>query len=108
MNATAASIAADIGVQNVRVRAVGEDQGGFHPVNEADLFGLEYWSLEQAKFGNKKLPVMTGKVVIIISAAGAIGCGHSRVVCHSRRTTGACGLTGTEIVTLPTLSQKMP
>ena len=73
VNATAASIAADIGVQNVRVRAVGEDQGGFHPVNEADLFDLEYWSLEQAKLGRSMPPVMTGKVVMVTGAAGAIG-----------------------------------
>ncbi len=73
-SAKAASVAADLGVQNARVRSVGEDQGGFHPVNEADLFDLEYWSLEQAKLGKSKPPVMTGKVVIITGAAGAIGC----------------------------------
>ena len=72
-NAKAASVAADLGVQNVRVRSVGEDQGGFHPVNEADLFDLEYWSLEQAKLGKAKPPVMTGKVVMITGGAGAIG-----------------------------------
>ena len=72
-NAKAASVAADLGVQNARVRSVGEDQGGFHPVNEADLFDLEYWSLEQAKLGKSKPPVMTGKVVMITGAAGAIG-----------------------------------
>ena len=72
-NAKAASVAADLGVQNVRVRSVGEDHGGFHPVNEADLFDLEYWSLEQAKLGKSKPPVMTGKVVMITGAAGAIG-----------------------------------
>tara|TARA_B100000242_G_scaffold286362_1_gene251844 strand:- start:877 stop:1062 length:186 start_codon:yes stop_codon:yes gene_type:complete len=48
-NANVASVAADLGVQNARVRHVGEDQGGFRLVNEADLFDLEYWSLEQAK-----------------------------------------------------------
>ena len=72
-NAKAASVAADLGVQNARVRSVGEDKGGFHPVNEADLFDLEYWSLEQAKLGKSKPPVMTGKVVMITGAAGAIG-----------------------------------
>ena len=72
-NAKAASVAADLGVQNARVRNIGEDQGGFHPVNEADLFDLEYWSLEQAKLGKAKPPVMTGKVVMITGAAGAIG-----------------------------------
>ena len=72
-NAKTASIAADLGVQNARVRSIGEDKGGFHPVNEADLFNLEYWSLEQAKLGKSKSPLMTGKVVIITGAAGVIG-----------------------------------
>ena len=72
-NAKAASVSADIGVQNARVRSVGEDQGGFYPVNEADLFDLEYWSLEQAKLGKSKSPSMTGKVVMVTGAAGAIG-----------------------------------
>lgn len=72
-NAKAAGIAADLGVQNARVRAIAEDQGGFHPVNETDLFDLEYWSLEQAKLGKSKPPAMTGKVVMVTGAAGAIG-----------------------------------
>lgn len=72
-NAKAASIAADIGVQNIRIRQTAEDQGGFYPVSEGDLFDLEYWSLEQAKLGKSKSPPLTGKVVMITGAAGAIG-----------------------------------
>lgn len=47
--AKAARIAADLGEQNLRVRAVAEDAGGFYPIGEDDLFDMEYWSLEQAK-----------------------------------------------------------
>jgi rhamnose utilization protein RhaD (predicted bifunctional aldolase and dehydrogenase)/NAD(P)-dependent dehydrogenase (short-subunit alcohol dehydrogenase family) len=71
--AKAARVAADIGEQNLRVRAVGEDAGGFCPVGEADLFDMEYWSLEQAKLGKGKPPVFAGQVVLITGGAGAIG-----------------------------------
>ena len=37
-------------------------QAGFHPVQEQDLFDLEYWSLEQAKVGKAKSPAMQGKL----------------------------------------------
>lgn len=53
--------------------ADGADAGGFHPVQEQDLFDLEYWSLEQAKLGKAKPPAMQGQIVIITGGAGAIG-----------------------------------
>ena len=43
-NAKTASIAADLAEQNLRVRAIGEDKGGFFPLNEKDMFDCEYWS----------------------------------------------------------------
>ncbi|MBK0327975.1 bifunctional aldolase/short-chain dehydrogenase [Rhodobacteraceae bacterium F11138] len=72
-NAKAASVAADIGEQNLRVRAVAEDAGGFRPIGEDDLFDMEYWSLEQAKLGKGTPPALGGRVVMITGAAGAIG-----------------------------------
>ena len=48
-NARAASAAADLAEQNLRVRSVGEDAGGFYPLDEKDQFECEYWSLEQAQ-----------------------------------------------------------
>lgn len=75
----AASIAADIGEQNLRVRAVGEDHGGFRPIPEVDLFDMEYWSLEQAKLGRSKPPPLQGRVALVTGAAGAIGREISRV-----------------------------
>lgn len=71
--AKAASVAADLGEQNLRVRAVAEDHGGFQPIGEDDLFDMEYWSLEQAKLGKSKAPDFAGRVVLVTGGAGAIG-----------------------------------
>ena len=72
-NAKAASIAGDLVVQNARVRAIGEDAGGFRPISEKDLFDCEYWSLEQAKLGKGAPPKFQGKIVMITGGSGTIG-----------------------------------
>ncbi len=72
-NAKAASIAADLAEQNLRVRAVGKDSGGFCPISEQDLFEIEYWSLEQAKLGKAKPQALEGRIVMITGGAGTIG-----------------------------------
>lgn len=77
-SARAASVAADLGEQNMRVAAVGEDRGGFRPIGEDDLFDMEYWSLEQAKLGKAKAPPLQGRVVLITGGAGAIGLATAR------------------------------
>ena len=46
VNGKAASAAADLAEQNILVRSVGEDFGGFFPLKEKDMFDCEYWSLE--------------------------------------------------------------
>ncbi len=72
-NAKAASAAADLAVQNIRVRTIGEDAGGYRPLGEKDQFECEYWSLEQAKLGKGKPPRFQGRVVMVTGGAGAIG-----------------------------------
>jgi rhamnose utilization protein RhaD (predicted bifunctional aldolase and dehydrogenase)/NAD(P)-dependent dehydrogenase (short-subunit alcohol dehydrogenase family) len=69
----AARIAADIGTQSARAIADGEAAGGFRPVGEADLFDMEYWSLEQAKLGKGSRPPFQGRIVLVTGGAGAIG-----------------------------------
>ena len=78
-NQKAASIAGDLVVQNARVRAVGEDAGGFYPISEKDLFDCEYWSLEQAKLGKGKKPPFEGQVVMITGGGGTIGRATAKV-----------------------------
>jgi rhamnose utilization protein RhaD (predicted bifunctional aldolase and dehydrogenase)/NAD(P)-dependent dehydrogenase (short-subunit alcohol dehydrogenase family) len=77
-SAGAASVAADLGEQNMRVAAVAEDRGGFRPICEDDLFDMEYWSLEQAKLGKAKAPALAGRVVMVTGGAGAIGLATAR------------------------------
>lgn len=77
--ASAARIAADIGEQTLRVMADGEARGGFYPIREADLFDMEYWSLEQAKLGKGAKPALQGQVVLVTGGAGAIGLATAKV-----------------------------
>lgn len=77
-DAASASIAADLGEQNIHVRRIGEDHGGFAPIGEGDNFAMEYWSLEQAKLGKTKPPTFAGRVVMVTGAAGEIGAAISR------------------------------
>ncbi|HBU96481.1 class II aldolase/adducin family protein [Thalassospira lucentensis] len=52
-NDKAARIAGDLGEQTARIINAAEDVGTFQPIHEADLFDMEYWSLEQAKLQKK-------------------------------------------------------
>ena len=72
-SAKEASVITDLAQQNIKVMADGADAGGFCPVQEQDLFDLEYWSLEQAKIGKSKPLAMQGRVVVITGGAGVIG-----------------------------------
>ncbi len=72
-NAKAASAASDLAAQNMNVMTNAQACGGFFPVNEEQLFDMEYWSLEQAKLGKGKPPAMQGRVVMITGGGGAIG-----------------------------------
>ena len=47
--------------------------GPFRSCPDADLFDVEYWSLEQAKLGNRRPLAFEGHVVVITGGAGAIG-----------------------------------
>ena len=47
--------------------------GNYVPLKSNDLFDMEYWSLEQAKLGKSKAPLLQGKVAYITGAASGIG-----------------------------------
>jgi rhamnose utilization protein RhaD (predicted bifunctional aldolase and dehydrogenase)/NAD(P)-dependent dehydrogenase (short-subunit alcohol dehydrogenase family) len=68
-----AKIAADLAEAAVAAITDAEAVGRFEPLPEADLFDVEYWSLEQAKLGSTKEPPLAGQVAVITGAAGAIG-----------------------------------
>ncbi len=68
-----ARIAADVGEMWIEAARDAESVGRFQPVSRADLFALEYWSLEQAKLAGAKAKPFTGQVVLVTGGAGAIG-----------------------------------
>jgi rhamnose utilization protein RhaD (predicted bifunctional aldolase and dehydrogenase)/NAD(P)-dependent dehydrogenase (short-subunit alcohol dehydrogenase family) len=68
-----ARIAGDLAEAAVATITDAEAVGRFEPLPEADLFDVEYWSLEQAKLGGAKELPLAGQVAVITGAAGAIG-----------------------------------
>jgi rhamnose utilization protein RhaD (predicted bifunctional aldolase and dehydrogenase)/NAD(P)-dependent dehydrogenase (short-subunit alcohol dehydrogenase family) len=68
-----AKVAADLAEAAIATITDAEAVGRFEPLPEADLFDVEYWSLEQAKLGNAKELPLAGQVAVITGAAGSIG-----------------------------------
>ena len=68
-----ARVAADLAEAAVATITDAEAVGRFEPLPEADLFDVEYWSLEQAKLGGAKELPLAGQVAVITGAAGSIG-----------------------------------
>ena len=71
--ASAASAAADLAETTVEVITAAERMDRFESITEADLFDIEYWSLEQAKLAGRKEGVLARHVVAVTGGAGAIG-----------------------------------
>ncbi len=61
--------------RNARSRRITDAEaiGRFESISEADMFDMEYWSLEQAKLGAAKELPLAGQVAAITGAAGTIG-----------------------------------
>src|SRR5438034_1071505 len=54
-------------------KALANAIGRYAALGDADLFDMEYWSLEQAKLGGAKEAALAGQVALVTGAAGAIG-----------------------------------
>jgi rhamnulose-1-phosphate aldolase/alcohol dehydrogenase len=80
VNAKAAAVAGDIAEHTLRAKADAEAIGRYEPLAPEHLFEMEYWSLEQAKFGKQKPPVLGGRVALISGGAGALGFGVAEAV----------------------------
>jgi rhamnulose-1-phosphate aldolase/alcohol dehydrogenase len=74
-----ANIAADLAEAAIATITDAEAVGRFEPLPEADLFDVEYWSLEQAKLGGANEVPLAGQVAVITGAAGAIGFATAKV-----------------------------
>src|ERR1700720_1498883 len=73
-----ARIAADLAEAAIETIAAAEGMGGFESIGEADMFDVEYWSLEQAKLGKEPEKPLAGQIAVITGAAGAIGSATAR------------------------------
>jgi NAD(P)-dependent dehydrogenase (short-subunit alcohol dehydrogenase family)/ribulose-5-phosphate 4-epimerase/fuculose-1-phosphate aldolase len=71
--AAEAGVVADVAESWARTLLDAEAFGRFAPINEADTFDVEYWSLEQAKLGKAAPKRLQGRVAVVTGAAGAIG-----------------------------------
>ena len=76
--AKAARIAADIAENAIAVIADAEAIGSFVSITEAEMFEVEYWSLEQAKLGRGPSAALAGQVAVITGAARGIGAATAR------------------------------
>jgi rhamnose utilization protein RhaD (predicted bifunctional aldolase and dehydrogenase)/NAD(P)-dependent dehydrogenase (short-subunit alcohol dehydrogenase family) len=74
----AAAIAADIYEHTISVIRNAEAIGSYQALPEADIFDMEYWSLEQAKLGKSKPRPLAGRIVYVTGAARGIGAATAR------------------------------
>lgn len=74
--ATAKEAAAvhDIALHTMDVVTASEQSSSYRPVDEDDLFDVEYWELEQAKLRRAGKPAdLAGRIAIVTGAASGIG-----------------------------------
>jgi rhamnose utilization protein RhaD (predicted bifunctional aldolase and dehydrogenase)/NAD(P)-dependent dehydrogenase (short-subunit alcohol dehydrogenase family) len=68
-----AAVAADLAESWVATVTDAEAVGTFESLPEADLFDMEYWSLEQAKLGRAVEKPLAGQIAVVTGGAGTIG-----------------------------------
>ncbi|KYO57517.1 bifunctional aldolase/short-chain dehydrogenase [Tistrella mobilis] len=73
-----ARIAADVYEAAIEVITGAEGIGRFESISEADLFDVEYWSLEQAKLGKGGEKPLQRRIVAVTGGAGGIGAATAR------------------------------
>ncbi len=71
--AKGAAVAADVAEATVEVITQAEGIEAWDPLPEADLFDIEYWSLEQAKLAKASEKPLTRQVAVVTGAAGGLG-----------------------------------
>jgi rhamnose utilization protein RhaD (predicted bifunctional aldolase and dehydrogenase)/NAD(P)-dependent dehydrogenase (short-subunit alcohol dehydrogenase family) len=73
-----AAVVADVAETNVAVISAAEALGCFSSITEAQVFDIEYWSLEQAKLGKSMAKRLAGQIAVITGAGGALGSAIAR------------------------------
>jgi rhamnose utilization protein RhaD (predicted bifunctional aldolase and dehydrogenase)/NAD(P)-dependent dehydrogenase (short-subunit alcohol dehydrogenase family) len=72
-SAGAASVAADLAETNIDVITDVESMGTYEVIPEADIFDLEYWSLEQAKLGKSAEKPLQRQIAAVTGGGSGIG-----------------------------------
>ncbi|HXC54835.1 MAG TPA: bifunctional aldolase/short-chain dehydrogenase [Rhizomicrobium sp.] len=75
-----AAIAADIAENTVEVIGDAEAIGEYRCIGEADMFEVEYWSLEQAKLGKSAEKVLARQVCVVTGGGSGIGAATARAM----------------------------
>ena len=75
-----AAIAADIAENTVEVITDAEAVGHYQPISEADMFDVEYWSLEQAKLGKSAEKPLARQVAVITGGGSGIGAATAKAM----------------------------
>jgi len=75
-----AAVAADLAESWVATVTDAEAVGTFESLSEAELFEMEYWSLEQAKLGGAIEKPLAGQVALVTGGAGTIGLATARAL----------------------------
>ncbi len=68
-----ARVAADLAEAAIETITDAEAIGRYQALDDANLFDMEYWSLEQAKLGSAAEKPLAGQIVAITGAGGGIG-----------------------------------
>ncbi len=84
-----AAVAADLAENTVDTITDAEAVGTYECVSEADMFDIEYWSLEQAKLGKGAERPLARQIVAITGAGGAIGAAAARAFADEGATVAA-------------------
>jgi len=79
----AAAIAGDIYEHTLGVIESAEAIGRYEVLPTADLFDMEYWSLEQAKLGKSRPKPLQGRVVYVSGAGRGIGAACARAFANA-------------------------
>ncbi|NKB19514.1 MAG: bifunctional aldolase/short-chain dehydrogenase [Alphaproteobacteria bacterium] len=77
-SAGAASVAADLAETNIDVITDVESMGTYEVIPEADIFDIEYWSLEQAKLGKSAEKPLQRQIAAITGGGSGIGAATAR------------------------------
>jgi len=75
-----AAVAADLAESWVATVTGAEAVGRFQSISEAEMFDIEYWSLEQAKLGGAAEKPLAGQVALVTGGAGTIGSATARAL----------------------------